>query len=208
MQVKVVLQHDKYAQPQATFVFASGARTESPLANLQPRQLEELLQLHRDSSGPNQFLKHGGPKVWTERRSIQVRLAVTVPATLVVIVAEGVLTTRMCDTTVPPDAFFVFRCGSRRIACLRRGVGGMPPLRLAVVCECELRGCGDRPCHRNCWHCAGSGGRGRPSDCPSTQRRDSACQYRPSGETAGGGLRENSQKAGINWHSNMRIKGR
>lgn len=72
MQVKVVVQHDKYAQPQATFVFASGARSETPLENLQPRQVEELLQLHRDSSGPNHFLKHGGPKVWTERRSIQV----------------------------------------------------------------------------------------------------------------------------------------
>ncbi|CDJ32832.1 uncharacterized protein EMH_0013870 [Eimeria mitis] len=70
-QVEVLLQQDKYAQPQATFVFRSGARSETPLANLQPRQLEELLQLHRDSSGPNHFLKHGGPKVWTERRSIQ-----------------------------------------------------------------------------------------------------------------------------------------
>ena len=73
LQVEVVLQQDKYAQPQATFVFRSGARSETPLANLQPRQLEELLQLHRDSSGPNHFLKHGGPKVWTERRSIQVK---------------------------------------------------------------------------------------------------------------------------------------
>ncbi|KAL8427385.1 hypothetical protein Efla_006416 [Eimeria flavescens] len=71
-QIQVVLQHDKYEQPRVTFVYASGARTESSLANLQPRQLEELLQLHRDSCGPNQFLKHGGPKVWTERRSIQV----------------------------------------------------------------------------------------------------------------------------------------
>ncbi|CDI86321.1 hypothetical protein, conserved [Eimeria praecox] len=70
-QVEVVLQQDKYEQPQATFVFKSGARSEIPLENLQPRQVEELLQLHRDSSGPNNFLRHGGPKVWTERRSIQ-----------------------------------------------------------------------------------------------------------------------------------------
>lgn len=73
LQVEVVLQQDKFEQPRATFVFKSGARSETPLANLQPRQLEELLQLHRDSSGPNHFLKHGGPKVWTERRSLQVR---------------------------------------------------------------------------------------------------------------------------------------
>eukprot|EP00438_Fugacium_kawagutii_P024042 Skav212905 [mRNA] locus=scaffold374:148530:152298:- [translate_table: standard] len=33
--------------------------------------LPELLNLQRNSESPNLYLRHGGPRVWTERRSIQ-----------------------------------------------------------------------------------------------------------------------------------------
>merc|ERR1712014_205758 len=34
-------------------------------------QVENLMNLVRNSESPNLYLKHGGPRVWTERRSIQ-----------------------------------------------------------------------------------------------------------------------------------------
>lgn len=33
--------------------------------------VQELLNLQRNSESPNLYLRHGGPRVWTERRSIQ-----------------------------------------------------------------------------------------------------------------------------------------
>ncbi|KAF4725509.1 hypothetical protein FOZ62_028561, partial [Perkinsus olseni] len=35
------------------------------------QQIEDLMNLYRNSEGPNLFLRHGGPRIWTERRSIQ-----------------------------------------------------------------------------------------------------------------------------------------
>merc|ERR1712187_1109960 len=41
------------------------------LRMLRPTQIERLMDLYRNSHSPNLYLRHGGPKVWTERRSIQ-----------------------------------------------------------------------------------------------------------------------------------------
>merc|ERR1712061_93561 len=41
------------------------------MRNLKPRQIEDHMNLVRNSESPNLYLRHGGPRVWTERRSIQ-----------------------------------------------------------------------------------------------------------------------------------------
>merc|ERR1712110_944631 len=51
--------------------WSSGEKYEVALRNLKPRQVEDFMNLHRNSQSPNLYLRHGGPKVWTERRSIQ-----------------------------------------------------------------------------------------------------------------------------------------
>merc|ERR1719189_3173550 len=51
--------------------WASGEKFEMSLRNLKPKQIEDHMNLVRNSESPNLYLKHGGPRVWTERRSIQ-----------------------------------------------------------------------------------------------------------------------------------------
>eukprot|EP00388_Colpodella_angusta_P002212 GDKJ01007213.1.p1 GENE.GDKJ01007213.1~~GDKJ01007213.1.p1 ORF type:complete len:203 (-),score=36.41 GDKJ01007213.1:104-712(-) len=69
--VNVQTVHEQFADPKLTCQFINGSETSVSLRNLAPRQIEELLELYRNSSSGNEFLRHGGPRVWTEKRSIQ-----------------------------------------------------------------------------------------------------------------------------------------
>eukprot|EP00929_Paragymnodinium_shiwhaense_P039120 TRINITY_DN20573_c0_g1_i1.p1 TRINITY_DN20573_c0_g1~~TRINITY_DN20573_c0_g1_i1.p1 ORF type:complete len:205 (+),score=33.02 TRINITY_DN20573_c0_g1_i1:93-707(+) len=70
-QVTVVTEHSVLEHPQLTCVWASGEIHELSIRNMRPKQVEEHMDLARNSESPNLYLRHGGPKVWTERRSIQ-----------------------------------------------------------------------------------------------------------------------------------------
>eukprot|EP00921_Rhytidocystis_pertsovi_P009604 GHVQ01015505.1.p1 GENE.GHVQ01015505.1~~GHVQ01015505.1.p1 ORF type:complete len:199 (+),score=19.71 GHVQ01015505.1:337-933(+) len=70
-QVQVKSKHNLYQEPFAWFNFADGSSHRECLKQLTPRQIEEVLNLYRNSHSSNLYLKHGGPKVWTEQRSIQ-----------------------------------------------------------------------------------------------------------------------------------------
>jgi len=70
-QVEVITEHSKMEHPIALFEWASKEKYEVHLRGLRPRQIEDFLNLYRNSNSPNLYLKHGGPRVWTQRRSIQ-----------------------------------------------------------------------------------------------------------------------------------------
>ncbi|CAE7354089.1 MRPL51 [Symbiodinium natans] len=70
-QVVVVTEHSKLDHPQLLAEWSSGERFEISLRKMRPRQIEDLLNLQRNSESPNLYLRHGGPRVWTERRSVQ-----------------------------------------------------------------------------------------------------------------------------------------
>mmetsp|Transcript_15083 Transcript_15083/g.35323 ORF Transcript_15083/g.35323 Transcript_15083/m.35323 type:complete len:204 (+) Transcript_15083:50-661(+) len=70
-QVTVVTEHSRLEHPQLKAEWASGESYEYSLRNLRPRQIEDHMDLVRNSESPNLWLRHGGPRVWTERRSIQ-----------------------------------------------------------------------------------------------------------------------------------------
>jgi large subunit ribosomal protein L43 len=70
-QVEVVTVHSQFENPQVTAVWKSGETHETNVANLKPKQIENLLNFYRNSHGANLHLRHGGPRCWTERRSIQ-----------------------------------------------------------------------------------------------------------------------------------------
>ncbi|CAD7942626.1 unnamed protein product [Amoebophrya sp. A120] len=70
-QVELVTQHSQFDHPQLTAEWRSGECQTICLRNMTANQLDQLLELCRNSESPNLFLKHGGPRVWTERRSIQ-----------------------------------------------------------------------------------------------------------------------------------------
>mmetsp|Transcript_132467 Transcript_132467/g.247747 ORF Transcript_132467/g.247747 Transcript_132467/m.247747 type:complete len:197 (+) Transcript_132467:121-711(+) len=70
-QVEVITEHSKMQHPQILAEWATGEKYELSLRNLRPRQIEELMTLQRNSESPNLYLRHGGPRVWTEQRSIQ-----------------------------------------------------------------------------------------------------------------------------------------
>jgi large subunit ribosomal protein L43 len=70
-QVEVVTLHSQFEHPRVTAEWVSGESHETSMANLKARQIENLLNFYRNSQGPNLHLRHGGPRCWTERRSIQ-----------------------------------------------------------------------------------------------------------------------------------------
>uniref|UniRef100_A0A7S0FAJ8 Large ribosomal subunit protein mL43 n=1 Tax=Pyrodinium bahamense TaxID=73915 RepID=A0A7S0FAJ8_9DINO len=70
-QIVVVTEHSRLDHPQLQAEWASGEKYEYSMRNLRPRQIEDHMDLVRNSESPNLFLRHGGPRVWTERRSIQ-----------------------------------------------------------------------------------------------------------------------------------------
>lgn len=70
-QVHVITEHSKLEHPQMLAEWASGEKFEISMRNLRPRQIEDFMNLQKNSESPNLYLRHGGPRVWTERRSIQ-----------------------------------------------------------------------------------------------------------------------------------------
>eukprot|EP00397_Hematodinium_sp_SG-2012_P042042 GEMP01046428.1.p1 GENE.GEMP01046428.1~~GEMP01046428.1.p1 ORF type:complete len:202 (+),score=19.70 GEMP01046428.1:23-607(+) len=70
-QTEVATAHSQWEHPELSCEFRNGERCAVSLRKLNSKQVEELLDLHRNSEGPNIHLRHGGPRVWTERRSIQ-----------------------------------------------------------------------------------------------------------------------------------------
>ncbi|CAD7965234.1 unnamed protein product [Amoebophrya sp. A25] len=69
--VEIVMQHSQFEHPQMTAEWRSGECQTVCLRNMNAQQLDVMMDLFRNSESPNLFLKHGGPRVWTERRSIQ-----------------------------------------------------------------------------------------------------------------------------------------
>ena len=70
-QVEVITQHSQFEHPNLSAEWISGETHATNMANLQPKQIENLLNFYRNSQGANLYLRHGGPRCWTERRSIQ-----------------------------------------------------------------------------------------------------------------------------------------
>eukprot|EP00392_Amoebophrya_sp_AT5.2_P016746 g17042.t1 len=70
-QVAVQAQHSQFEHPQLYAEYRSGECQTICVRNMTASQLETMMNLLRNSESPNLFLKHGGPRVWTERRSIQ-----------------------------------------------------------------------------------------------------------------------------------------
>mmetsp|Transcript_77710 Transcript_77710/g.197457 ORF Transcript_77710/g.197457 Transcript_77710/m.197457 type:complete len:200 (-) Transcript_77710:96-695(-) len=70
-QVVVITEQSRMDHPELQAEWLSGEKFETTLRGLKARQVEELMNLQRNSESPNLFLKHGGPRVWTERRSLQ-----------------------------------------------------------------------------------------------------------------------------------------
>ena len=69
--VSVRTEHSLYQHPRVVAQWKSGESTEASLRNLTPKQITDLIELYRDSHGPNLHLRHGGPRCWTTQRSIQ-----------------------------------------------------------------------------------------------------------------------------------------
>lgn len=70
-QVEVVTEHSQFEHPCVRAEWMSGEKHETNMANLKPKQIENLLNFYRNSQGPNLYLRHGGPRCWTQRRTIQ-----------------------------------------------------------------------------------------------------------------------------------------
>ena len=70
-QVELVTEHSQFEHPRAIAEWHSGETHETSMANLKPKQIENLLNFYRNSQGANMYLRHGGPRCWTERRSVQ-----------------------------------------------------------------------------------------------------------------------------------------
>mmetsp|Transcript_103063 Transcript_103063/g.291946 ORF Transcript_103063/g.291946 Transcript_103063/m.291946 type:complete len:197 (-) Transcript_103063:95-685(-) len=70
-QVVVLTEHSRMEHPNLRAEWASGEKLDITLQQLRPRQIGDLMDLQRNSESPNLYLRHGGPRVWTERRSIQ-----------------------------------------------------------------------------------------------------------------------------------------
>lgn len=70
-QVEIVTAHSQFENPRITAEWLGGEQHETSMANLRPKQIENLLNFYRNSQGANLYLRHGGPRCWSERRSIQ-----------------------------------------------------------------------------------------------------------------------------------------
>nr|PVC51140.1 hypothetical protein MACL_00001823 [Theileria orientalis] len=70
-QIEVSINHEQYEAPRATFSYRDGSKYEISLKDLEARQIEEVMQFHRNSCGRMEYMKHGQSRVWTTNRSIQ-----------------------------------------------------------------------------------------------------------------------------------------
>lgn len=70
-QVEVITEHSQFEHPRVEAEWISGETHSTNMANLKPKQIEYLLNFYRNSQGANLYLRHGGPRCWSERRTIQ-----------------------------------------------------------------------------------------------------------------------------------------
>ena len=70
-QVEIMMEHSQFEHPRVQAEWQTGEKHETNMANLRPKQIENLLNYYRNSQGANLYLRHGGPRCWSERRSIQ-----------------------------------------------------------------------------------------------------------------------------------------
>ncbi|GAW80523.1 ribosomal protein L43, mitochondrial [Plasmodium gonderi] len=65
------IQHEQYEEPLAIFEYINNSRYEISLKDIKSKHIVDIINLYKDSAGNSNFLKHGGPKVYSHRRSIQ-----------------------------------------------------------------------------------------------------------------------------------------
>lgn len=65
------IRHEQYEEPLATFEYINNSKYEVSLKDVKSKHIVDIINLYKDSSGNNRYLKHGGPKVYSDRRSIQ-----------------------------------------------------------------------------------------------------------------------------------------
>ncbi|SBO27063.1 ribosomal protein L43, mitochondrial, putative [Plasmodium knowlesi strain H] len=66
------IQHEQYEEPKATFEYINNSRYEVSLKDVKSKHIVDVINLYKDSAGNSDYLKHGGPKVYSNKRSIQV----------------------------------------------------------------------------------------------------------------------------------------
>ncbi|CAD2109353.1 hypothetical protein YYG_02494 [Plasmodium vinckei petteri] len=65
------IHHEQYEEPLATFEYINNSRYEISLKDIKSKHIVDIINLYKDSAGNTDFLKHGGPKVYSNRRTIQ-----------------------------------------------------------------------------------------------------------------------------------------
>ncbi|SCN12135.1 ribosomal protein L43, mitochondrial, putative [Plasmodium malariae] len=65
------IHHEQYEEPVAIFEYINNSKYEISLKDVKSKHLVDIINLYKDSAGNTDFLKHGGPKVYSNRRSIQ-----------------------------------------------------------------------------------------------------------------------------------------
>lgn len=65
------IRHEQYEEPLATFEYINNSKYEVSLKDVKSKHIVDIINLYKDSSGNSSYLKHGGPKVYSDRRSIQ-----------------------------------------------------------------------------------------------------------------------------------------
>ncbi|SBS82744.1 ribosomal protein L43, mitochondrial, putative [Plasmodium ovale curtisi] len=69
--LNIEIQHEQYEEPLAIFEYINNSRYEISLKDIKSKHIVDIINLYKDSAGNSNFLKHGGPKVYSNKRSIQ-----------------------------------------------------------------------------------------------------------------------------------------
>ncbi|EUD67467.1 hypothetical protein C922_02173 [Plasmodium inui San Antonio 1] len=65
------IQHEQYEEPTAIFEYINNSRYEISLKDIKSKHIVDVINLYKDSAGNSDYLKHGGPRVYSNKRSIQ-----------------------------------------------------------------------------------------------------------------------------------------
>ncbi|CAG9478818.1 ribosomal protein L43, mitochondrial, putative [Plasmodium vivax] len=65
------IQHEQYEEPMAIFEYINNSRYEISLKDIKSKHIVDVINLYKDSAGNSDYLKHGGPRVYSNKRSIQ-----------------------------------------------------------------------------------------------------------------------------------------
>ncbi|VWU49902.1 ribosomal protein L43, mitochondrial, putative [Hepatocystis sp. ex Piliocolobus tephrosceles] len=65
------IQHEQYEEPLAIFEYINNNKYEISLKDVKSKHIVDIINLYKDSAGNSDYLKHGGPKVYSNKRSIQ-----------------------------------------------------------------------------------------------------------------------------------------